>query len=39
MSRFDTLFTALKAKNEGAFVPFVTLCDPGLNAVLRLSTR
>ncbi|HGO5853177.1 TPA: tryptophan synthase subunit alpha [Mannheimia haemolytica] len=28
MSRFDTLFTALKAKNEGAFVPFVTLCDP-----------
>lgn len=28
MSRFDTLFTILKAKNEGAFVPFVTLCDP-----------
>lgn len=28
MSRFDTLFTHLKVKNEGAFVPFVTLCDP-----------
>jgi len=28
MSRFDTLFQSLKAKNEGAFVPFVTLCDP-----------
>ena len=28
MSRFETQFAALKAKNEGAFVPFVTLCDP-----------
>ncbi|AIZ78716.1 tryptophan synthase subunit alpha [Actinobacillus equuli] len=28
MSRFDTLFADLKVKNEGAFVPFVTLCDP-----------
>ncbi len=28
MSRFETQFTALQAKNEGAFVPFVTLCDP-----------
>lgn len=28
MSRFDTLFASLKAKKEGAFVPFVTLCDP-----------
>lgn len=28
MSRFDTLFSNLKAKKEGAFVPFVTLCDP-----------
>lgn len=28
MSRFDNLFDRLKAKNEGAFVPFVTLCDP-----------
>ncbi|MFZ7142108.1 tryptophan synthase subunit alpha [Avibacterium avium] len=30
MSRFETLFTQLNAKNEGAFVPFVTLCDPDL---------
>ncbi|AOF54353.1 tryptophan synthase subunit alpha [Rodentibacter caecimuris] len=28
MSRFDAKFAELKAKNEGAFVPFVTLCDP-----------
>ncbi|MFZ7331783.1 tryptophan synthase subunit alpha [Avibacterium avium] len=31
MSRFETLFTQLNAKNEGAFVPFVTLCDPDLD--------
>lgn len=28
MSRFERKFAALKAQNEGAFVPFVTLCDP-----------
>lgn len=28
MTRFAALFEQLKAKNEGAFVPFVTLCDP-----------
>ncbi|WP_447908446.1 tryptophan synthase subunit alpha [Haemophilus influenzae] len=28
MSRFETQFATLNAKNEGAFVPFVTLCDP-----------
>lgn len=28
MNRFDTLFQQLNTKNEGAFVPFVTLCDP-----------
>ncbi|MBE2898593.1 tryptophan synthase subunit alpha [Pasteurellaceae bacterium 20609_3] len=28
MSRFDTLFAALE--KQGAFVPFVTLCDPTL---------
>ncbi|EIJ71543.1 tryptophan synthase subunit alpha [Pasteurella bettyae] len=28
MSRFDTKFAALANKKEGAFVPFVTLCDP-----------
>ncbi|OOF37458.1 tryptophan synthase subunit alpha [Rodentibacter heidelbergensis] len=28
MSRFNRQFATLNAKNEGAFVPFVTLCDP-----------
>ncbi|PJG86475.1 tryptophan synthase subunit alpha [Conservatibacter flavescens] len=28
MSRFERKFAELAAKNEGAFVPFVTLCDP-----------
>lgn len=28
MNRFDRLFATLKNKKEGAFVPFVTLCDP-----------
>ena len=28
MSRFETTFSRLRAKKEGAFVPFVTLCDP-----------
>ena len=28
MTRFANLFEQLKTKNEGAFVPFVTLCDP-----------
>ncbi len=27
--RYQTAFDNLKAKNEGAFVPFVTLGDPG----------
>lgn len=31
MSRFNSKFATLKAKNEGAFVPFVTLCDPSLD--------
>ncbi|MGR3808439.1 tryptophan synthase subunit alpha [Pasteurella testudinis] len=31
MSRFDQLFQQLQAKKEGAFVPFVTLCDPDLD--------
>ncbi len=26
--RFDQLFAKLKERNEGAFVPFATLCDP-----------
>lgn len=36
MSRFDTLFATLKAKNEGAFVPFVTLCDPDFDRSLEI---
>ncbi|MFZ7136111.1 tryptophan synthase subunit alpha [Avibacterium avium] len=28
MSRFETLFAQLNTKQQGAFVPFVTLCDP-----------
>ncbi|MDO5055435.1 MAG: tryptophan synthase subunit alpha [Pasteurella oralis] len=30
MSRFNKLFHQLKTQNQGAFVPFVTLCDPNL---------
>ncbi|PIE47102.1 MAG: tryptophan synthase subunit alpha [Gammaproteobacteria bacterium] len=29
-TRFDNLFVELNARHEGAFVPFVTLCDPDL---------
>lgn len=36
MSRFDTLFATLKAKNEGAFVPFITLCDPDFERSLEI---
>lgn len=36
MSRFETLFSQLKAKNEGAFVPFVTLCDPDFDRSLQI---
>ena len=37
MSRFETKFAELAAKKEGAFVPFVTLCDPTFCiALLRL---
>lgn len=28
MNRFENLFSTLKSKKQGAFVPFVTLCDP-----------
>ncbi len=28
MDRYHNLFTQLSARNEGAFVPFVTLGDP-----------
>ncbi|WP_176408572.1 tryptophan synthase subunit alpha, partial [Enterobacter soli] len=29
MQRYDNAFAQLKARKEGAFVPFVTLRDPG----------
>ena len=39
MSRFESLFTALDTKNEGAFVPFVMLGDPSAeDAVDIIST-
>ena len=31
MSRFDQLFEKLNQQKRGAFVPFVTLCDPTLD--------
>ncbi|QIW16592.1 tryptophan synthase subunit alpha [Pasteurellaceae bacterium RH1A] len=36
MNRFDTLFADLKAKGQGAFVPFVTLCDPDFDRSLEI---
>ncbi len=36
MNRFDTLFQQLRAKNQGAFVPFVTLCDPDFDRSLEI---
>ncbi|MDW2041206.1 tryptophan synthase subunit alpha, partial [Vibrio sp. 2130-1] len=28
MSRYEKMFAHLNEKNQGAFVPFVTVCDP-----------
>lgn len=36
MNRFNTLFANLKAQNAGAFVPFVTLCDPDFDRSLQI---
>ncbi|WP_163938350.1 tryptophan synthase subunit alpha [Paraferrimonas sp. SM1919] len=36
MSRYQQLFTELSANNEGAFIPFVTIGDPGLEASLEI---
>ncbi|WP_054178500.1 tryptophan synthase subunit alpha [Trabulsiella odontotermitis] len=36
MERYDTLFAQLKARKEGAFVPFVTLGDPGPEQSLNI---
>lgn len=35
-NRYQTLFNTLKSKNEGAFVPFVTLGDPNLSTSLEI---
>ncbi len=32
MERYESLFAQLKERKEGAFVPFVTLGDPGFRA-------
>ncbi len=34
--RFQNTFKALRQKNEGAFVPFVTLCDPNLETSVKI---
>ncbi len=33
--RYDKLFSSLKAKNEGAFIPFAVIGDPGKTASLE----
>ncbi len=35
-ARFNAMFSALKAKGEGAFVPFVTLCDPNFETSVKI---
>lgn len=36
MERYNTLFTELKTRGEGAFVPFVMIGDPGPAQSLRI---
>lgn len=36
MERYETLFAQLKNRQEGAFVPFVTLGDPGPEQSLKI---
>ncbi|QMI05328.1 tryptophan synthase subunit alpha [Citrobacter sp. RHB25-C09] len=36
MERYDTLFAQLNDRREGAFVPFVTLGDPGVEQSLKI---
>lgn len=36
MERYETLFAQLKNRREGAFVPFVTLGDPGPEQSLKI---
>ena len=35
-NRFENRFKKLEAQNEGAFVPFVTLCDPDYKTSLEI---
>ena len=35
-NRFENRFKKLEAQNEGAFVPFVTLCDPNYKTSLEI---
>ena len=36
MERYESLFAQLKERKEGAFVPFVTLGDPGIEQSLKI---
>ncbi|MFN2079522.1 tryptophan synthase subunit alpha, partial [Escherichia coli] len=36
MERYKSLFAQLKERKEGAFVPFVTLGDPGIEQSLKI---
>lgn len=36
MNRYEKLFARLTDKNQGAFVPFVTVCDPNPEQSLRI---
>jgi tryptophan synthase alpha subunit len=36
MERYDNAFAQLKSRQEGAFVPFVTLGDPGPEQSLKI---
>jgi len=35
-NRYQKMFTKLKEANQGAFVPFVTLCDPNFETSLKI---
>ena len=36
MERYESLFAQLNDRKEGAFVPFVTLGDPGVEQSLKI---
>jgi tryptophan synthase alpha chain len=36
MNRYEKLFASLSDKNQGAFVPFVTVCDPNPEQSLKI---